>query len=114
MKTPLEVLHKYFHHFKSERTRDIVIKAMEDYAEIYKECEVKKLNKPAVSGSVLKINLHEYGYSCGDGCCYNYGTVTTVNGNELPCHNQDAATILSQVLEHLGYTVEMSYSDDVS
>lgn len=42
-----------------------------------------------VSGSVLKINLTEYGYSCGDGCCYNYGTITTVNGVELPCHNQD-------------------------
>ena len=69
--------------------------------------------KPLVSGSVLKINLTEYGYSCGDGCCYNYGTITTVNGVELPCHNQDAGTILSQVLEHLGYKVEIEYGDDV-
>lgn len=69
--------------------------------------------KPIVSGSVLKIKLHEYGYHCSDGCCYNYGTITTVNGVELPCHNQDAGTILSQVLEHLGYKVEVEYGDDV-
>ena len=65
-----------------------------------------------VSGSVLKIKLNEYGYHCGDGCCYNYGTITTVNDIELPCHNQDAGTILQQVLEHLGYKVEIDYSDD--
>lgn len=69
--------------------------------------------KLPVSGSVLKIKLHEYAYHCGDGCCYNYGTITTINDIELPCHNQDAGTILQQVLEHLGYKVEIDYSDDV-
>lgn len=54
MKTPLEVLHKYFHHFKSERTRDLVVKAMEDYATIYHDNEVKKLNIPAVIKSVCE------------------------------------------------------------
>ena len=52
MKTALEVLHKYFHHFNSERTRDLVVKAMEDYAKIYHDSEVKKLNIPAVINSV--------------------------------------------------------------
>ncbi len=60
----------------------------------------------------LEINLNEYGYSCGDGCCYNYGTITTVNGVELPCHNQDAPTILKQVLEHLDYEVKLTYSEN--
>ena len=71
------------------------------------------LQQYSISGSVLKVKLHEYGYSCGDGCCYNYGTITTVNDIELPCHNQDAETILRQVLEHLGYKVEIDYTDDV-
>mgnify|MGYP003338018832 CR=1 FL=1 len=44
---------------------------------------------------------------------HNYGTITTVNGVELPCHNQNAETILKQVLEHLGYKVEIVSSDDV-
>ena len=77
------------------------------------EAEKPQLNIGAVSGSVLKIKLHEYAYQCGDGCCYNYGTITTVNDIELPCHNQDAETILRQVLEHLGYKVEIDCSDDV-
>ncbi len=55
----------------------------------------------------LKIELHEYSYTCGDGCCYNYGTITTINGEELSCHNTDTATILKQILEHLGYKVEI-------
>ena len=52
MKTALEVLHKYFHNFNSDRTRDLVVKAMEDYAKIYHDSEVKKLNIPAVINSV--------------------------------------------------------------
>lgn len=71
------------------------------------------LQQYSVSGSVLKVKLHEYGYSCSDGCCYNYGTITTVNDIELPCHNQDTETILRQVLEHLGYKVEIDYTGDV-
>lgn len=50
MNTPLEILHKYFHHFNSERTRNLVVRAMEDYAKIYHETEVKKLRQPPVSG----------------------------------------------------------------
>lgn len=60
---------------------------------------------------IIKIKLIDYEYSCGDGCCYNYGTITTVNDVELPCHNQDVGTILEQVLEHLGYEVEIVYEE---
>lgn len=55
----------------------------------------------------LKIELIDYSWECGDGCCTNYGTITKVNGVELELHNQDAGTILRQVLEHLGYEVEV-------
>lgn len=60
----------------------------------------------------LNISLAEYTYTCGDGCCTTYGTVTTVNGVELPYNNQDTETILRQVLEHLGYEVDIEYSYD--
>jgi hypothetical protein len=56
----------------------------------------------------LHIELNEYCYNCPDGCCTNYGTITKVNGQELELHNQDTATILKQVLEHLGYEVEIN------
>lgn len=60
----------------------------------------------------VKIELHEYGYHCGDGCCYNYGTITKVNGVEMSAHNQDAETIVRQILEHLGYEVEIETTCD--
>jgi hypothetical protein len=53
----------------------------------------------------LEIVLDEYNYKCGDGCCDHYGTTTTINGEELQNHNQDAGSILEQVLIHLGYEV---------
>lgn len=53
MKTPLEILHKYFHHFNSERTRDLVVRAMEDYANLYHETEVKKLQQHSVMQGLL-------------------------------------------------------------
>lgn len=40
-KTPLQILHKYFHHFKSERTRDVVVKAMKEYAVLFHQISIK-------------------------------------------------------------------------
>lgn len=55
----------------------------------------------------LNIELNEFCYDCADGCCTNYGTITKINGQELELYNSDTATILRQVLEHLGYDVEI-------
>ena len=60
----------------------------------------------------LNIKIEEYSYECGDGCCLNYGTITTVNDVKLPCHNQDTETIVKQILEHLGYAVNFIEIDD--
>lgn len=43
MKTPLDILHKHFHHFKSERTRGVVVKAMSEYAHLYAQEKLKGL-----------------------------------------------------------------------
>jgi len=53
----------------------------------------------------LEIELNEYDYTGSHNDIY--GTVTVVNGVELELHNQDTETILQQVLEHLGYEVEI-------
>ena len=65
------------------------------------------LSEYCVYGSTLNIKLEDYSHTCSDGCCTTYGTITKVNGIELPCNNQDAETILRQVLEHLGYIVNV-------
>lgn len=60
----------------------------------------------------LNIVFEEYYWKCGDGCCDHYGTVTTINEVELPCHNQDYGTIVEQILRHLGYEVKVEYKYD--
>jgi hypothetical protein len=60
----------------------------------------------------LDIELIEYHYKCGDGCCDHYGTITKVNGVRLELHNDDTATILEQVLQHLGYDVTITHEYD--
>jgi hypothetical protein len=55
----------------------------------------------------VKIMFNHYDYQCGDGCCDNFGIVTTVNGKELSCHNTDVETIVQGILQELGYEVEM-------
>jgi hypothetical protein len=70
----------------------------------------KPLLEQYKKGSLLKIELKDYYHSCSDGCCSDYGTITTVNGIELPYQNQDVETILRQVLEHLGYIVEIQHN----
>ena len=53
------------------------------------------------------IELNEYQTRCGDGCCMDYGTNVIVNGVEMMHHNEDQETIITQILEHLGYEVEI-------
>jgi hypothetical protein len=60
----------------------------------------------------MKIELINYSYNCADGCCTDYGTITKVDGIELPLHNTDTLTIVQQILENLGYVVEITESDD--
>lgn len=62
----------------------------------------------------VKVSFKEWDYTCGDGCCYEYGTTTTVNGVELDIQNSDTETIVEQILLHLGYDVEIEniYDED--
>lgn len=103
---------------------------MADYANWLEDKLIEALRQPPVvrpasaSGSEgeplsaegeekqVKVTLHEYGYHCGDGCCFNYGTITTVNGVQMEAHNTDVQTILQQVLTHLAYSVEIETTYD--
>lgn len=56
----------------------------------------------------VKIEFEHYDYECGDGCCYEYGVITKVNGEELEFGNEDTETIVRGILERLGYEVEIT------
>lgn len=55
----------------------------------------------------VKIAIDEYNYKCTDGCCDHYGLSVQVDGVELPCENMDLGTQVRQILEHLGYEVDL-------
>ena len=60
----------------------------------------------------VNIILEEYMTTCGDGCCTDFGTIVTVNGVETPSRNDDTETILKEVLEHLGFKVNIERKYD--
>lgn len=64
----------------------------------------------------VKIELREWDFDCGDGCCNNYGTEIIVDGKL--CDNQytgsDVAASLRFALETLGYDVEIEETFDTS
>ena len=55
----------------------------------------------------LIIEFNEYDYQCADGCCDNWGFEVRVNGVELNAQNLDVQIQVRQILEHLGYEVEI-------
>jgi len=57
---------------------------------------------------VLKIEIEDWDYECGDGCCHEWGAIVTVNGVELKTTGL-ANEMLQTVLEHLGYEVDIDY-----
>lgn len=60
----------------------------------------------------VNIELTEYSYHCSDGCCFNYGVRTVVNGEQLPIENEDLETQIRQILEHLGFKVNIVTNSD--
>lgn len=58
----------------------------------------------------LNIELNEFDYTGSSNDIY--GMEVKVNGELMPLNNMDTATILQQVLEHLGYKVTIAQSLD--
>jgi hypothetical protein len=58
----------------------------------------------------LKIKTKSWDYTCGDGCCYTWGTDVFINGKKITKGKSDNInTILKDVLEHLGYQIKINY-----
>lgn len=75
--------------------------------------------------SKITIELKEWDYTCGDGCCYEYGRKVLLNGEELehpdsteenwiPNSNvgDSVGDSLRAVLKKLGYSVEIYYTQE--
>lgn len=56
----------------------------------------------------LVIELENWEHTYGDGCCYTWGVTIKVNGVELEQDGSSVQSALKGVLEHLGYTLEIT------
>ena len=55
----------------------------------------------------VTVEFNEYDYNCADGCCNYWGLQVMVDGVVMDAHNLDVQTHVQQILEHLGYQVEI-------
>jgi len=57
----------------------------------------------------VKIKLKHWDYTCADECCYDYGVVIEVNGEECDDSyaGDDVEKALRFTLEKLGFEVEI-------
>lgn len=65
------------------------------------------------SKSKMKIETQDYSYSCGDGCCYNYGTILFIDGKQIENREfSSSGDAYEYVLtEILGYEVDYMEGD---
>lgn len=58
----------------------------------------------------LVIKFEDWDYTCGDGCCYEWGTKIYINGTQVANYNGGVAQqVFVDILEHLGYEIEIDY-----
>jgi hypothetical protein len=55
----------------------------------------------------IKIELCDWDSTCGDGCCYEYGTTIKVNGVQLEQDGTETRNAIEAILVHLGYKVDI-------
>lgn len=53
----------------------------------------------------LIVRFEEWDYTCGDGCCYEYGVDLFINDKHVSSYAQCDQAII-ETLEFLGYEVE--------
>ena len=60
----------------------------------------------------ITIQLNEWDHTCGDKCCYTWGTEIVVNGEKLEEDGSDLQSSIRAILEHLGYKVNIEHGYD--
>jgi len=92
--------------FGEDRQKEIIEILHRDQIRYHKE----QLALYGVSSSLLEIDLIDWDYNCGDGCCYNSGQDITLNGEKLDEQNaEDSKNALTAILTKLGYKVYINY-----
>lgn len=59
----------------------------------------------AISNVELDIEFDDWDHTCGDGCCYTYGTDTFINGEKVS-DSENLRNAIHAVVTHLGFKVK--------
>mgnify|MGYP000098852330 CR=1 FL=1 len=58
----------------------------------------------------IDISFEEWDYTCGDGCCYDYGITLKVGDVEITDYaDMNIEDTITKLLEHLGYKVNVNH-----
>lgn len=60
----------------------------------------------------VTLTFKDWDYTCGDGCCYEADMELLVNGESITQYAWGTEELLKNILEHLGYEVEIKYEDE--
>lgn len=62
---------------------------------------------------ITKIIAREWDYTCGDGCCYEWGVNVWITDDGVETE-YDEPSVEDAILKHLGVSVEWDYTEEVS
>jgi len=71
--------------------------------------------KDLIGNQELVIELEDWDYRCGDGCCYEWGVGISINGEDLDSigfvGSNDVEVGIVRILEYLGINYEIKYKE---
>jgi hypothetical protein len=105
--------------FEVNRLLEVGVRKANIEIEIFtyvKSCTRKDIERVNLMDQKKKITLQaqHWHYTCGDGCCDDYGERLYVNGEELEKVDiyYNAHGAIEEILKHLGYEVEWDELED--
>lgn len=106
----------FYKHTVSKETLDELFEAHdpEDFIQdcVDKDFENRGINSLEINkDEEILIELEDWNHTCGDGCCYTYGTNIYINGEQIVDEDgMNSHQLLTAVLTKLGYTnVKVEY-----
>lgn len=76
--------------------------------ELEEQRRLKALDK--WNSGIHEIEYKDWEYTCGDGCCYEYGTNVFINGYQIADTND--CSLIEEFCKFLGIDIIRKYSDE--
>lgn len=60
----------------------------------------------------MKIEMVDWSYDCGDGCCYEWGVDLFIDGEKINSFSEQALALKWVLINRFGVVIEEGYEDD--